>query len=95
MKDTGMFLNGRTSILGSHLPFGHPDRSWEFRSPGRGDVNFEAIIRELNRLGYAGPLAVEWEDTGMDREHGAREALDFVRRLDFRPTALSFEDILA
>ena len=94
MKDTGMFLNGRTGILNSHLPFGHPERSWEFRSPGRGDVNFEEIIRELNRSGYEGPLSVEWEDTGMDREHGAREAVEFIRKLDFSPSAFSFEDIL-
>ena len=94
MKDTGMFLNGRTGILNSHLSFGHPERSWEFRTPGRGDVNFEEIIRELNRIGYEGPLSVEWEDTGMDREEGAREAVEFIRKLDFSPSAFSFEELL-
>ena len=94
MKDTAMFLNGRTGILGSHLSFGHPERSWDFRSPGRGDVNFEAIIRELNRIYYEGPLSVEWEDTGMDREHGAREAVEFIRKLDFRASTFSFETLL-
>ena len=94
MKDTGMFLNGRTGILSSHLRFGHPERSWEFRSPGRGDVNFEVIIRELNRIGYDGPLSVEWEDTSMDREHGAAEAVRFIRELDFNPSTFSFEDVL-
>ena len=94
MKDTSLHLNGRTGILNSHLAFGHPERSWEFRSPGRGDINFESIIRELNRIGYDGPLSVEWEDPGMDREHGARESVDFIRKLDFRPSAFSFEEIL-
>ena len=36
-----------------------------------------------NRIGYTGPLSIEWEDSGMDREYGARDALAFVRRTDF------------
>jgi hypothetical protein len=27
----------------------------------------------------------------MDREHGAREACEFVRKVDFKPSAVSFE----
>ena len=64
-------LNGFTSILGSHLGFGDPRRGWDFVSRGHGDVDLEAIIRVLNRIGYNGPLSVEGEDNGMDREHGA------------------------
>jgi sugar phosphate isomerase/epimerase len=37
-------LDGRRSILGSHLAFGDPDRGWEFVSPGHGDVDFESLI---------------------------------------------------
>jgi sugar phosphate isomerase/epimerase len=48
-------------------------RGWDFRSVGRGGVRFEEIIRALNAVGYpTGPLSVEWEDSGMDREAGAR-----------------------
>ena len=72
MKDAIVRLNGQNGILGSHLPFGDPRRGWEFRSPGRGSVDFEEIIRALNQIKYAGPLSVEWEDAGMDREAGAR-----------------------
>ena len=39
----------------SHLNFGDPRRGWDFRSPGRGGVNFEEIIRALNQAGYEGP----------------------------------------
>ena len=78
-------LNGRGGILGSHLPFGDPRRGWEFRSPGRGAVDFEQIIRALNQIRYEGPLSVEWEDVGMDRDAGAKEACQFVRNLDFAP----------
>jgi len=91
MKDCAVTLNGREGILSSHLNFGEADRGWDFRSLGRGDVDFEAIMRELNRIGYAGPLSVEWEDSGMEREHGAQEACEFVRSVDFPPSGLAFD----
>jgi sugar phosphate isomerase/epimerase len=91
IKDVRKRLDGRRSILGSHLDFGAPQRGWEFVSPGRGDVDFEALMRVLNRIGYAGPLSIEWEDAGMDRGHGAQEALAFTRGLDFPPSALAFD----
>lgn len=94
MKDAITTLDGRTSILASHLPFGDPRRGWDFRSPGRGSVNFEEIIRALNQIGYAGPLSVEWEDSGMDREHGAAEAVEFIRKIDFPSSQISFEAAL-
>ena len=78
-------------IFGGHLPFGDPRRFWDFRSPGRGKVDFEAVVRTLNRIGYDGPLSVEWEDAGMDREHGAAEARKFVARLDFPRSASAFD----
>ena len=58
---------------------------------GRGDVDFEAIIRALNQIGYRGPLSVEWEDSGMDREHGARESCEYVREIDFSPSGMAFD----
>jgi sugar phosphate isomerase/epimerase len=91
MKDAIVKLDGRTGILASHLNFGDPRRGWDFRSLGRGKVDFEAIIRALNDAGYTGPLSVEWEDSGMDREHGAKEAVEFVRRLDFEPSRRAFD----
>lgn len=91
MKDCSVTLNGRGGILSSHLNFGDPARGWDFRSLGRGDVDFEEIIRALNRCGYDGPLSVEWEDSGMDREHGAEEACGFVKSVDFEPSAVAFD----
>ncbi|MCS7253080.1 MAG: sugar phosphate isomerase/epimerase family protein [Armatimonadota bacterium] len=91
VKDAITTLDGRSGILSSHLPFGDPRRGWDFRSPGRGGINFEEIIRALNNIGYNGPLSVEWEDSGMDREHGAKEACEFVRRLQFKPSEIRFE----
>ena len=90
-KDAIVTLNGKTGILASHLNFGDPRRGWDFRSLGRGGVNFEEIIRTLNQIGYEGPLSVEWEDCGMDRDHGAKEACEFVRKLDFEPSKRAFD----
>ena len=78
-------------VFGGHLPFGHDDRYWDFRSIGRGKIRFEEIIRRLNRIGYGGPLSIEWEDSGMDREHGAREACSRVKAVDFAPSDLAFD----
>jgi sugar phosphate isomerase/epimerase len=93
MKDAALQLDGRNSILASHLQFGHPDRSWDFRSLGRGGIKFEEIIRALNHIGYQGPLSVEWEDSGMEREQGVKEALEFVRKLDIAPSAAAFDSV--
>jgi sugar phosphate isomerase/epimerase len=78
-------------VFGGHINFGDPRRSWDFRSLGRGSVDFEEIIRALNDVGYQGPLSVEWEDGKMDREHGAKEASAFVKSVDFKPSAIAFD----
>lgn len=86
---------GESGVFGGHLSFGDPRRYWDFRSPGRGDIDFEAVIVALNDAGYRGPLSVEWEDIRMDRIHGATEAAEFVRKLDFEPSALAFDAAFA
>jgi sugar phosphate isomerase/epimerase len=91
IKDAAVTLDGDSGILSSHLAFGDHRRGWDFYSVGRGDVDFESIIRALNRINYDGPLSVEWEDSGMDREHGARESAEFVRQMDFKPSDIAFD----
>jgi len=91
IKDSLKRLDGRRSILGSHLAFGDRRRGWDFVSPGRGEINFEQIVRSLNAIGYDGPLSVEWEDSGMNREQGAAEAVQVVRRADISPSAVAFD----
>jgi len=78
-------------VFGGHVNFGDSRRYWDFRSIGRGSINFEEIIRALNEIGYEGPLSVEWEDNGMDREHGAAEAAAAVKRFDFKPSKIAFD----
>jgi len=83
--------DGTVGVFGGHTDFTDPRRFWDFRSLGHGNIRFEEIIRALNEIGYQGPLSVEWEDSGMDREHGATEAAAFVKRSDFKPSAVAFD----
>ena len=92
MKDAALTLDGDTGILASHLNFGTPGRGWDFRSLGRGGVDFEEIIRTLNALNYTGPLSVEWEDAMMDREFGAAEACEFVKSIQFPKSDRVFDE---
>lgn len=91
VKDTKVRLDSTRSILGSHLGFGDNRRGWDFVSPGHGDLNGDEMIRALNRINYTGPLSVEWEDSGMNREFGATEACAWVRKNDFTPSNVAFD----
>ena len=91
MKDAEVTLDGKAGILGSHLTFGDQRRGWDFWRIGHGGGNFEEIIRELNAAGYTGPLSVEWEDNGMQREFGAKESAEFVKTMNFMPSDIAFD----
>lgn len=94
MKDVKVKLDGRSGILGSHIEFGDLRRGWNFVSLGHGDVDFDGIIRELNAMNYHGPLSVEWEDSGMERMFGAKEAYEFVKAYNFEPSNIAFDSAL-
>lgn len=95
VKESIRRLNGRNGILASHLSFGDYRRGWDFVSPGRGGVPFERVFRALNTVGYQGPLSIEWEDNGMNRDQGAPEALALCRRLDLTPSDVAFDAAFA
>ena len=80
-------LDGRRSILGSHLTSASEARGWDFVSPGQGDVDFEALLpgAQPDRLSRARSRS-SGRTRGMDREYGAQDALAFVRRTDFAPS---------
>jgi len=94
IKDAAVTLDGLNGILGSHIEFGSTKRGWNFRSPGRGQVDFNEIIRELNEIGYEGPLSIEWEDSGMERLAGAKEAYAFTSNVNISPNLGAFADAL-
>ena len=82
---------GEAGVFGGHTNFGDSRRYWDFRSVGRGDIRFEEIIVALNDIGYTGPLSVEWEDSRMDRVHGATESAAYCKKLDFKPSNRAFD----
>lgn len=82
---------GRPGVLGSHLPWGDPRRGWDFVSTGHGDIPWEDAFRALSSIGYDGPISIEWEDAGMDRLHGAKEALGYIRSLLWEVPQSSFD----
>lgn len=94
MKDVKITLDGRAGILGSHIEFGDTRRGWNFVSLGHGNVDFDGIIRELNQIGYTGPLSVEWEDSGMERTFGITEAFAYTKKINFTPSDFSFDSAL-
>lgn len=79
-------------VFGGHVDFHQSNRFWDFKSVGRGSINFEQIIRALNDIQYAGPLSIEWEDGGMDREFGATESCAFTKKLDFPTSDIVFDE---
>ncbi|HBR01546.1 MAG TPA: AP endonuclease, partial [Ruminiclostridium sp.] len=94
MKDVRVKPDGKAGILGSHIEFGDTRRGWNFVSLGHGNVDFDGMIRELNQMGYEGPLSVEWEDSGMERTFGAKEAYEFTQKINFAPSDRSFDSAL-
>lgn len=94
MKDVKLLKHEKAGILGSFLTFGDSRRAWNFVSVGHGDVDFDGIIRVLNEAGYTGPLSVEWEDSGMEREFGATESCTYVRKINFEPSQVAFDAAL-
>lgn len=78
-------------VFGGHVDFHKRNRFWDFKSVGRGNINFEKIIRALNDIGYQGPLSVEWEDGAMDRVAGATESAAFCKQVDFPVSDIVFD----
>jgi sugar phosphate isomerase/epimerase len=59
MKDVGWSSTPtQAGVFGGHTQFGDRRRYWDFRSLGHGNIDFEKIIRALNRINYKGPLSV-------------------------------------
>lgn len=87
--------DGSVGVFGGHTDFGDARRFWDFRSVGRGMVDFESIIVALNDIAYQGPLSVEWEDSRMDRTHGATESAAFCKQIDFKPSLGAFDAAFA
>lgn len=62
-----------------YLPFDDPRRYWYPRGLGRGKVRFKEIMKALDDIDYKGPLSIECEDNGLNREEIAIESCRFLK----------------
>ena len=104
VKDSRRRLDGRRSILGSHVNFGDERRGWDFVSPGHGDVDFEDFFRALNshRLRRAaldrvgglgdGPRVGRAGRARLRPPHGLRPVQRRVRRRDAAGVGMSDQE---
>jgi sugar phosphate isomerase/epimerase len=61
--------------------WGRKDKSFRFRVPGWGDVNWKSLISELYLSGYDYVFNYEHEDVIMSVQDGLEKAIDFLRPL--------------
>lgn len=69
------------SSMQAHGAWDRPDRGVRFRVPGWGQVDWRALLSELQLAGYTGPVSIEHEDPLFSRDEGARKAVDFLAPL--------------
>ena len=86
-KDTRMRMGGgRNGILVLAPAVGRPAPRLGLRlAPAAATCRGRTASGRCAAIGYDGPISVEWEDAGMDRLHGAPEALDVPAPLRLRP----------
>jgi sugar phosphate isomerase/epimerase len=61
--------------------WGNPERSFRFRIPGWGSIDWKGVISQLFLHGYDGVFAYEHEDVIMSRADGTDKAIAFLKPL--------------
>lgn len=85
VQDAAITLNGRSGLLGSLLSEGDPQRGWQHRALGMGNIDWTAVMRALHQVNYTGPLTVAFRDHDVNRDYAAAQAVELIHRLDFEP----------
>lgn len=67
-------------------------RAGRFRSPGDGQIDFQAIFSKLAALDFDGWAVLEWECCLKHPEDGAREGAELIRDWIIRVTDRAFDD---
>ena len=93
VKDAEYRANGRSGVYGGYQPW--IDRAGRFRSPGDGQIDFNAIFSKLAQYDYGGWAVLEWECCLKDGETGAREGAAFIRRHIIPVADRAFDDFAA
>jgi sugar phosphate isomerase/epimerase len=89
VKDAEFNRSPRSGTYGGYQDWLH--RPGRFRSPGDGQIDFAQIFSRLTTHGYAGWACLEWECCLKNREDGAREGAEFIRRHIIRVTETPFD----
>lgn len=90
VKDAEFNPTGRQGVYGGFQSW--VDRAGRFRSPGDGQIDFQAIFSKLTTMDFDGWAVVEWECALKHPEDGAREGAQFVRDHIIRVTEHAFDD---
>ncbi len=90
VKDAEFNPSGRSGVYGGYQDW--IDRPGRFRSPGDGQVDFNAVFSKLTRYGYGSWAVLEWECCMKHPEDGAREGAEFIKNHIIRVTEKAFDD---
>jgi len=93
VKDAEYVTNGRSGVYGGYQRW--IDRAGRFRSPGDGQINFNAIFSKLAQYDYDGWAVLEWECCLKDADTGAREGAEFIRKHIIPVAGRAFDDFAA
>lgn len=72
--------NGRHGCYGGFLPWGK--RSWQFLTPGIGDVDFAVVDALLCDAGISVPRVLEWECARLPKRQGIEHGLAVIRAVE-------------
>ncbi len=61
--------------------WGERNRSFRFRIPGWGSINWKSVITELYLNGYDGVFSYEHEDVTMSRDDGTDKTIEYLKPL--------------
>ncbi len=89
VKDAEFRPSARSGVYGGYQPW--LDRAGRFRSPGDGMIDFGAIFSKLAQYDYPGWAVLEWECVLKNKQDGAREGIEFIRRHIIRVTGQAFD----
>ena len=90
VKDAEFRPTGRQGVYGGYQPW--INRAGRFRSPGDGQVDFQAIFSKLTEYGFTGWAVLEWECCIKSAEQGAAEGAPFIARHIIQASTSAFDD---
>jgi sugar phosphate isomerase/epimerase len=92
VKDAEFRSSAKQGVYSSYSEW--PHRAGRFRSLGDGDIDFGAIFSSLSVYGYDSWAVLEWECAIKNRDDGAREGAEFIKKHMIEVSQSTFEDFI-